>query len=230
MQVHETNFLLLGLRIDEPITVLTNIFLSVFTFSFYYRVTQTAHKDDKLSLYWAYFFLFLGIANTIAAFTHGFKSYFEQDDYYYIWMFMNMAGIPSSYYLLLTNLEISEFSDKKRVWYYRASQIMTLALVITMFFLNNIGLVKLNAGIVILITLLVHFQTFRKGNPGSKLIFGGFAFSMLTILVHNLKLSLHDYFNYKDISHVIMNIGLYIIFLGVMQLSQSRLVPKEKAA
>jgi hypothetical protein len=217
MPIQETNLLISGIRIDEPVTVLTNLILSVFSFYFYARLGKLKNNGTNLSRYWRLFFLFIAIANTIAAFAHGFKSYFTQHDYYYIWMFMNMAGIPASYYLLLTNLESAAITQKTKNYLQYLAAALTLSLVIFIYLINDISLVKVNAGLVIFITLFAHLIFYRKGIPGSKLILRGFIISILTLFVHTLRLSLHDYFNYKDLSHVIMNIGLYVIFLGVVE-------------
>jgi hypothetical protein len=217
MPIQETNLLLSGIRIDEPVTVLTNLILSVFSFYFYIHLGKLKNIGTNLSRYWRLFFLFIAIANTIAAFAHGFKSYFNSHDYYYVWMFMNMAGIPASYFLLLTNLESAQISQKTKNNLQYFAAVLTLSLVIFMYLINDISLVKVNAGLVILITLFAHLITYRKGIAGSKLILRGFIISILTLFVHTMRLSLHDYFNYKDLSHVIMNIGLYVIFLGVVE-------------
>lgn len=235
MPIQETNILLSGIRIDEPVTVLTNLILSVFSFYFYFHLGKLKTIGTNLSKYWRLFFLFIAIANTIAAFTHGFKSYFSKEDYYYVWMIMNMAGIPASYFLLLTNLESASITQRLKTNLQFIAALLTISLVIFMYLINDISLVKVNAGLVILITLFAHLITYRKGLPGSKLILRGFIVSILTLFVHTMRLSIHDYLNYKDISHIIMNIGLYIIFLGVVEVFlevevSDELEEKEKAA
>jgi len=165
----------------------------------------------------------MAISTLVGALTHGLKNHFSSNEFYYIWLFMNLASIPASYFLLQANIQLSKWDEVTKKKLSIASAIVTLLLAIMVISVNQFLLIKVNAGLIILITLITHFQTYKKGIKGSGWIVFGFAFSSLSILVHTMQFSLHTYFNYKDISHVIMNIGLYIIFLGAILKSQPKL-------
>lgn len=225
----ETELLIKGIQVNEPVTVLTNILLSGLTFHFYLRLNKVTQKKSTLLSYWKFFFLFLSIANLIAVVSHGFKSYIEPNTYYYVWMFMNLASFPSSYFLLLSNLEVSYLHPKKHKWYYWFIQLLTLLLVVSIYLLNTIELVKLNAGLVILITLWVHIKSHKNGLSGSYWIYNGFLLSLICLPVHTYKISLHPYFNFKDISHVIMLVSLYFIFLGMKNYLETAETETKKA-
>jgi hypothetical protein len=158
----------------------------------------------------------MGIASIIGALTHGLRSYFSNEDYYFIWLIMNLAGIPCSYFLLQANIELSKLNPELKSTLSKLSILLTSILTVMVIGLNNFILVKINAGLVIGLTLYNHFKTYRKGRQGSGFILFGFAISTSSLVVHGLQISYSDWFNYKDISHIIMSISLYVIFLGVM--------------
>jgi hypothetical protein len=132
-------------------------------------------------------------------------------------MAMNVSNLPGSYYLLKAGIEISGFRDtikrKLNVAIFIYMGIIALLTII----LNNFQLIKVNALIVIVFTIIQHFRAWRKGIPGNGYIWGAYAFSITALIVHTAKLSVSDWFNFKDISHVIMNITLIILFIGVKQ-------------
>jgi hypothetical protein len=81
---------------------------------------------------------------------------------------------------------------------------------------NNFVMIKVNAGIILVFSLITHLKIYNlTKEKGSRLIVLGILISFLSIIVHSLKLSFSDWFNYKDIAHVIIVISLYVIFTGV---------------
>ncbi|OYU94714.1 MAG: hypothetical protein CFE21_13560 [Bacteroidetes bacterium B1(2017)] len=228
MPVKETMLDILHLHIMEPTTVFTNLIMGGLCFVFFNRLKKEP-VHYKLGSNWKFFFLFMGIASIIGALTHGLKSYFGQDDYYFVWLLMNLAGIPCSYFLLQANIELSKLNQELKKKLKLTSIVLTAILTILVIMLNNFLLVKLNAGFVIGLTLFNHFKTYRSGFIGSGFILLGFTISTSSLLVHGLKISYSEWFNYKDISHVIMSISLYIIFLGVMEKMKLAGLETEKA-
>ena len=72
---------------------------------------------------------------------------------------------------------------------------------------NAIGLIPV---------MVLHFMDSKLARE-SKLIAYGILISFLTAFVHGAKLSLHAYFNFNDISHVLIMVSLFVVFLGVSQ-------------
>jgi hypothetical protein len=67
---------------------------------------------------------------------------------------------------------------------------------------------------VLLYSFIVHLITYFRKQPGSGVIAGGILVSFLSILTHSIRLSFSEWFNYKDVSHVIMIISIIFIFVG----------------
>lgn len=211
----ETGIDLLHIHLMEPTTVITNLITGGLCLYFFKKLTQQP-VQFTLGSNWKFFFLYMGISSIIGAFTHGLKSYFGNDNYYYLWLFMNLSGIPCSYFLLQANIELSKLSDSLKQLLKKLSIVLTATLTLLVIGLNDFLFIKINAGFVILLTLYNHLKRYNEGHQGNGFIFVGFFVSTLSIVVHTMKLSYSDWFNFKDISHVIMSISLYIIFLGVM--------------
>ena len=211
----ETFIDIFGFHVLEPVTVLTDILLSIFCIYFYNKLNFPGNKA-VLGKYWRMFFLYIGISTFIGAVAHGFRSYFSSEAFYFLWMTMNLSSIPSSYYLLKATIELSEFKDETKFRLTMITLAATILLTILTLIINNFVLIKINAGLVVILALIRHYHTYKKGYTGSGYIVFGFAFSLSSILVHTAQLSISEWFNFRDISHVIMNISLYIIFTGVL--------------
>jgi hypothetical protein len=74
-------------------------------------------------------------------------------------------------------------------------------------------LLEINGGIALLYALAVHYRSYKVNREaGSRLVIIGIFVSMGSIIVHLAKVSFHEWFNQKDLAHVIMIVAL--IFLG----------------
>jgi len=205
---------LFGVHILEPMTAATDVLLGVFSLIFFKRLmVPTTHT--ALAKYWRGFFLFLGISTLIGVIAHGFKTYFSDEVYKYVWMTMNLSSIPSSYYILKAVVEEGQYTPERKQLFGRISLGVMLLLALLTIIMNQFVLIKINAGLVIVLTLIQYSFCYKRNIAGTGMILFGFGFSTLAIVVHSLKLSLHEYFNYKDISHIIMLTSLYILHNAV---------------
>lgn len=181
-------------------------------------------KEAKLNRYWRFFFLFFGINAAVGFVTHGFKSYFTEQAFYYVFMCMNLASVPITFSLMKANVENTAMEDKTKkslnIVIFFASAVFIGVTVLT----NTFVVVKLAALISIIFSIIVHVINYRKGYPGNGLIIWGFIVSVSALIVHGAKLSFSDWFNYKDISHVIMITSMLFIYVGVNKQLRSSLV------
>lgn len=183
-------------------------------------------QEAKLSRYWRFFFLFFGINAFVGFITHGFKSYFTEQQFYYVFLTMNLASVPITFSLMKANVENTNLkTDTKKnfnVVIFIASAIFVAITIMS----NTFVVVKISALISILLTIIVYTATYRKGFAGHGYIVCGFAVSISALVVHGAKLSFSDWFNFKDISHVIMIISLILIFMGIDRYLRSGFVRK----
>ncbi len=130
---------------------------------------------------------------------------------------MNALSLLSIYfcfkapYLLYT---LNKTNPHKKITYFVIAWIT--ALLIYTLVRNNFLIIKIHAGIVLVYSFIVHIIVYnRTKEKGSKRVFLGISISFIPIVTHTLKLSVHEWFNYKDLAHVIILISLIVIYTGV---------------
>ena len=195
--------LYLGIKILEPTTAATDLLLSFFCVYFYYKL-KLPTKSEPLLKFWRLFFLIFGITTFIGTMAHGLKFYMSEKLFWNVWMAMNLSSVLSSYFLLLATIEMVRKDNTVLLKKLKVlARIVTLTITIVTIVLNDFSMIKIYAGVVVILALYRNFTTFRQGIKGSGQIAFGFAFSILSILVHTTGFSLHEYFNFKDLSHII---------------------------
>jgi hypothetical protein len=173
--------------------------------------------------YWSLFFLFFCLNSLAGIVRHGFASYFSQEVNTRVWMFLNnLLNVPCAFALLKANLEVA-YSPQERKKMLNlvivASSVLFTALIII---INKFWVGMINSSLAMLITF-IHYIVLnnRKRISGAGLVALGFGFSFLSVLVFAAKISLNDWFNHKDIAHVIIIIGLSIIYRGVKKSTEA---------
>jgi hypothetical protein len=209
-------------------TILTNMFIGAFCL---YAFLKLRRYKMSLSSQWSFFFLFIGISSLVGSLAHG--AHFQLgDDFFRTTVFlMNAVSLIAIYFCF--KAANTWFSMKKNEpnKYITYLVILWIAILLVISYVKgNFVLIKVHAGIVLTYSLIVHIITHKRGFAGSAYIAGGILISFLSIVVHSLKWSLHEWFNYKDISHIIMLISLMFIYKGVT-IKMRKVIPRwnEKA-
>lgn len=206
----------LGIIILEPVTAATDLLLAWFCIYSFFKLKLPSESEPLLK-FWRLFFLFLGISTTFGGLSHGLKHYMNDDIYKVMRLGMNLTSIVSSYFLLLATAEMLDNGNaarKKKVRIF--VQITTIVISAITIAINEFSLIMIYAGVVVLLTIILNYLDFKKGERGSQEVALGFGISLLSIIVFKLQISIHEYFNFRDISHIIMLISLYFVFLGAM--------------
>ena len=81
---------------------------------------------------------------------------------------------------------------------------------------NDFLVIKIHAGLVLTYSLIIHIITYFKKQTGSGWVAGGILVSFISIIIHSLKLSIHEWFNYKDIAHIVILISSIIMVKGIL--------------
>ncbi len=213
MNFDYTYISLFGFKLFEPVTILTNLFLGLFCVYAFLKMSAFSHSIVR---YWGMFFLLIGLSSTLGSVSHGVHEQLGQTFLNVSWFLMNAVSLISIYFFYraaFTYFNLGKAESKK---IYNVIVVMWIVLLLLFtLFLNNFLLIKIHAGIVLLYSLVVHLITYRNKHLGSGYIVSGILVSFMSIVVHSLKLSFGEWFNYKDISHVIMLLSLVLIYKGV---------------
>lgn len=203
-----------SLRIDEPVTTLTDfLFAGVCLFAYFNTREQRSQAGPNL---YRLFFLGTGISTLISAIIgHAFLYLFGFKAKIIGWE-ANVAGASFAAFAALyhTRASISE-TTFRRLLYINYAEVV-LALVLTAVFFTFIVVEVHSAyGLLGMVTVLesIHYKKTRSVLSRNMLI--GVGIAILAVLVHILKLACSVWFNHMDLSHLIMCVGVYVMYRGV---------------
>jgi hypothetical protein len=209
----QTYITLFGATVFEPVTILTNTITTIFCL---YSFAQLLRLRTTVSRLWAWFFLMIGVGASCGSTAHGVQ--YQLGDFFlrtfvFIVNALSLIAIYFCYKATSTYFASGRTSGNKYINYLVLAWIAIL-LIIT-FIWNSFLLIKIHAGIVLFYSFIVHSVTWYRKFKGSGYIAVGIFISFLSILVHSLRFSISEWFNYKDISHVIMLTSLILMYTGV---------------
>lgn len=202
-----------GFPVFEPMTMLTNTVLFGLSWSFFRRLRKYSH-DYANQMAW--FLVMLGLSAIFGGFGHAVHYQLGTGVFNALVFLMNASGVIAVFFCFrapYTYHKMDQDFSKKLIYF----TILWCLLLMAISTVNqNLEFIKLSAGIALLYSLFVHYSGFKnRSERGNKWVVTGILVSFLPIISHSLKISPHQWFNYKDISHVIMIISLIIIYKGV---------------
>lgn len=215
-----TTITIAGITLTEPVTSFTDIILAIISFIFAGRIKKRLIAN-AMNKAWHLFFIFMGISTSIGAVAHSIREIATIQTFDAFWMIMNMSSSISVLFALQATIQYSNPAK-------RLEKILTAVNVglLLLFFgytiaINDFENFKIHAAIGLLIIFITHLVGHFKKRIGSGWIVNGMLLSFLTVLIHTTKFSLDEWFNYKDISHVIMMVSLLLIYKGICVMSES---------
>lgn len=193
--------------------IVTNLIMFVLGVMFFARLLK-ARTEYAGKMGW--FMLMLGISGVFGAICH--STHYQRGVEFFEGMFflMNAFSLFAIFFCFWgTLVHAGLHRNVPGSWIWLAVVWVTVLLVVS-YSRGEFLLIKIHAGITLLYTFFVHWRAFRSANEkGSLLIVWGIAASFLSILVHSAHLSFHEWFNYKDLSHLFMIVALVLIYRGV---------------
>lgn len=201
--------------IDEPTTAGTDLVLSilcVFIFLLLSRYSTQCHSIRP----WRSFFLLMGLSTLFGSIVHGLR-YYQSDTYHYnFWMAMNLISGIAVYFAQMATIKSNFKASRFRNILLTVPNIqLALYLVLIMLF-RDFNMVKLQIAAGMVPIMFINFYDYFKGAKGGAWIAGGIAVASLSSVVHSVKFSLNEWFNYNDISHVLLMCSFSMICYGVV--------------
>jgi hypothetical protein len=195
-----------GYTIYEPVTVLTDVLLGLFCL----LLSAKLKRDNNL---WWIFFIAVGLSNFLGAVGHGL--YAEKDNI--VQLFARLFGIIS---VLAAGLATLTRFTKGRKRSTAKALVLVNYFVFTIWLLSNntFAHVKWNAtlGLGIFVAFSYLYMYFKSKNSKELLVTMGIFILAMAAGVHSIEFSAGEFFNYNDISHVIMFFGMFTIYKGVL--------------
>lgn len=240
MVFEPTSIEIANIRIDEPVTVVTDLIVSAVCFWSYYKLTQFPVKN-KVHLYLKYYFLSMAIATFIGGVVgHGFLYLFKtewhlsQDFANFI---RNIVGdknmhvsanpwklpgwLTSMFSVMLVERASIEYARKLIkpgigtffAWFNIFELLFFIAITFSTlnFFFVEVHTFYGFMLIVLSFNLIIFYKTRSKG---SRAFLIAVAFSAAAALCFMNKWGFHKWFNFFDVSHTFMALSAYMFYRG----------------
>ena len=204
-----------GLRIDEPVTMSTDIIVALIGIFGYFKITSKS-KSLHVKLY-SYFFLWMGFSTLIAGIAgHGFLYRFGADGKMYGWV-LGIIGTGFSQFAVLYHVK-EKLSKMVFSVLLLLCSIEVVAAMIVLFIVRTFVVVEIHAafGLVGMVTIFEAINYFKTKSQLSSNMIIGVAFIVVAIIFHSTKISISKWFNYMDISHVFLAAAVCIMIKGVL--------------
>ena len=211
------------LEIREPITSLTDFLtacvsgVSFFLFLFYKK-----NSKNKSFVFFKFYFLCYFIGMTSAAFLgHAFQAYLPKEVKIIGWVFSAMG----QFFLSIATLKVmGNTISKKWISFFNLLLIVQLSVFIFLMIHPSYSDFKIaqiaGSSVLIGFILPMHIFNFLKTkSEGSKAIILAIVYALIPALVYNNQFSISRWFNYHDISHVLMSIFILLMFYASKKLS-----------
>lgn len=203
-----------GLRIDEPITTLTDfLFIGVCFFAFAKTKHLSAYKGVNL---YRWFFLLTGLSSLVAALIgHAFLYYFGFDAKIYGWV----TGIISISFAQFAALHHTRQSISSQT--FKILQVLNyfeiVCASVLLFKIYSFTVVEIHTAYSLIVNVVIlesiHYK--KTGSLLSKNMIIGVGVCVLAVLCHVFKLAISVWFNHLDLSHIFMAISMYVMYRGV---------------
>ncbi len=212
---------ILGLRILEPVTTVTDLLVSAVCFFAFIKLLRQ-NRSEMYFRYFNWFFLTMGLATAIGGIIgHGFLYAFSFEWKLPGWL-TSMLSIS-----LLERASIDYagplLSPKFRKFLGWANIIELLTFMTLTFSSLDFFFVEVHSafGLLVINTPLHLYIYWRTRSEGSKYMLLAICFAMVSAVVFMNELSVDKWFNYFDISHLFMAIGAYVFYLTANKLPLS---------
>ena len=213
---------ILGIRVDEPMTTLTDLLVSVVCFYAFYTLTKKK-LPGRTQLYFRYYFLLMGIATLLGGLVgHGFL--------YMLSFEWKLPGWITSM-LSVALIERSAIQHAKSFIKPEVGKSLLVINVIELVLVMTITMITLDFawvefhsgyGLLAIVAPFHGWVYFKTRDRGSAYILLAVALASVAALFYMNKVSIHTWFNYLDISHTVMAIAAFVFYLGALNLNKPR--------
>lgn len=213
------------LRIDEPVNMVTDLLVSVMCYFAWFQLRKRSLSSRTHGYLQLYFFL-LGTATLLGGVIgHGFLYAFS-----FAWKLPGwLVSMLSVALIERSSIEHAKSLILPKIGkFFLVLNILELITImsITMYTLR-FGWVEFHSGYGLLAVVLPFhsYVYFKTRDRGSFIMIMGVGVASMAALIYMNQISISPWFNYIDISHVLMAIAVYIFYRGALTLQISHNQP-----
>ena len=236
MDFELTSIDIFGIRLDEPVTTITDLMVSAVCYLAFYRL----HKDrpnTKLNIYMKFYFLSMGLATTIGGIIgHGFLYAFS-----FAW---KLPGWLTSMFsiALLERASIEycrpQIKNKAVFGFFTWLNIVELLTFVTITFMTlNFFFVEVHSayGLLVVVTGFQGYVYLKTRSEASRLALIAVGISSISAIIYMNEWGISKWFNHFDISHVFMTASAWFFYRSAMRMNvvhedSKKPAPLKKAA
>ena len=220
--IHNPTLILGEFEWREPITTLTDsLTASVFIFAFIVFSRYKGEKSESF-IYFKAFFLCFAVGMLCAAwFGHGLAAYFTPRWKAVGWVINSTANLFLGLATLKEIMPLIKPHTARLIKVVFILQVSTFVVLMLIPSTSFFGLAQLCSFVSLIGMLLpMHIFNFSKTkSSGSKLFMIAIGMGVFPGIIFNTQLSVNRWFNYHDISHVVMATIFFVIFLAARKFS-----------
>lgn len=217
-----------NLIIGEPMTSVTDIGIAITSFVLVARVRDRLNESGFYAA-WRMFFLFMGISTSIGTIAHAINGSHAVTLFNTLWMCMITSSSIAVFFANEATIRFMHTGTTARR-YMQTSNLAALLVFVGLTFLrNNFEIFKYHAAAGVLFIFFTHLIAWMRSHWGSGWLVAGMGLSICTVFIHSVQFSFGIWFNYKDISHVIMVLSLLFIYNGIRVMNDQLVLSNYKA-
>lgn len=199
---------------SEPVTSITDFMLAAVAFYFFYSIHKMESKKRSV-INWSKFFLFLGLSTFFGGLAHAISDRENNFIYDLVWLSMQLSSGLSVFYAQSAAFRSEIRNRKTQKILHKVSFIQLLLFIPSVIYFFSFKVVAINSSIGLIELVILFLPVGIQNWKHKALISAGVLISFLTVYVNSTKLSIATWFNYNDISHVIMFVSILMICKGV---------------
>lgn len=196
-------------------TVLTSYLITALCLYIYVHIK----KGDAVRTHWSYFFLFIGISTLLGGCSHAFFQEHSGITYFAIWIPGQIANISAIYFAQLATIETFHPGSAIGVRLKKLCRLELIGFSALLMIVQKFIIIVINTALGLIPIMVVYYI---RGGKSGRLIATGILVSFLTAICFIGKFSLHRYFNYMDIAHVLMLISLWVMYKGINHVTEDQ--------
>ncbi len=212
MEFGNTYIFLFGFQMFEPIVILSNLLIFLVSLYCFKKLNVIASIYAKQT---ALFILLMGVSTCFASIDHTIHYQLGIPFFRIILFISHTLNILALYYCFRASYTFFLKNSQPNKAILIATISMTIVLIILALLTGSFLTIKIPAAVVLIYALIIHYTAYRKNIAGSGLFAVGVLISFSSIIVHTLRLAINDWFNHKDIAHVIIAVSLIFMCAAV---------------
>ncbi|MBR4267544.1 MAG: hypothetical protein IKQ46_16010 [Bacteroidales bacterium] len=242
--MEKTEWVFGEILIQEPMTALTDLIITTVCLIGFYKLYNLSRQNDGYMKNFAYFVLFMGLGTLFAAIlTHAFDYVFNPEQLTKAeikelnWknkFQINLHNLPNWVFNVISTT-LFEISVIQRAKYYLKNYNFSIikwfvvieSTIISILLMYNLSydIASIHIGIALfVVSMPLQVKIYKKYKaPDAKLLIIGSLIMLIVVPVMITKFEITKWFNFNDISHVVIATTMYLFYLAGLNFYDNKL-------